>query len=152
MIKRLDEDGVGKKTRDSITGGRGRVTWKSLLEHLLREAATSGLSGTVEKEVHSILAIIKHKERLTVLITYSVAQLGTLSKREKQIVKLALEEKTKKEIAKELHITPNTVAAHFQRIYKKLGIARRVGFAMYAPAFWDPDAFGCGVGTGAGNS
>lgn len=49
-----------------------------------------------------------------------------LSKREKEVVQLVKEGKTNPSIAKELHISINTVKKHLQNIYQKYSVQNRV--------------------------
>lgn len=49
-----------------------------------------------------------------------------LSKREKEVVKLVKEGKTNAAIAKELHVSINTVKKHLQNIYQKYNVQNRI--------------------------
>ena len=51
--------------------------------------------------------------------------LQELTEREKEVAQLALEQKRNKQIAKELHISVNTVQNHLSSIYRKLHLESR---------------------------
>lgn len=55
-----------------------------------------------------------------------------LSRREKDVLKLILEEYTTKEIAEELHISQNTVESHRKNIFSKLNVKNIAGVVKYA--------------------
>lgn len=55
-----------------------------------------------------------------------------LKERERQILSLLAREKTSKEIAMALDLSPRTVDAHRSRLMKKLGVQSTVGLAAYA--------------------
>ena len=55
-----------------------------------------------------------------------------LSKREKDVLKLIIEGKKNSEIGKNLKISENTVKAHTEKIYEKLGVKDRVQAAVKA--------------------
>ena len=58
----------------------------------------------------------------------------TLSQRERELVSLAVEGLTTGEMARSLQVSPATVKAHLLKIYRKLGIKRRVQLAKFAKA------------------
>ena len=53
-----------------------------------------------------------------------------LSKREQEVLRLVAEDKTDREIARDLDIRERTVRAHVSRIILKLDVASRVGAAV----------------------
>jgi two-component system NarL family response regulator len=57
-------------------------------------------------------------------------QLGLLTEREREIVRLIGSGESNKEIARELCITERTVKAHLTGIFRKLGVADRVRLAL----------------------
>ncbi|WP_162829858.1 helix-turn-helix domain-containing protein [Amycolatopsis palatopharyngis] len=57
---------------------------------------------------------------------------SALSDREREVLLLIAEDKTDREIARELGISERTVRAHVSRIILKLGVASRVGAAVIA--------------------
>ena len=60
----------------------------------------------------------------------SMDLLANLSPREKEVTQLLNEAFTYKDIAKNLDITPRTVKAHAQNIYKKLDTKNRLELAL----------------------
>jgi DNA-binding CsgD family transcriptional regulator len=54
-----------------------------------------------------------------------------LTLRESQIVALVAEGKTNSQIALQLDISPNTVRAHLETVFLKLGISNRVELAVW---------------------
>jgi DNA-binding CsgD family transcriptional regulator len=58
------------------------------------------------------------------------AEIATLSRREQEVLLLVAEDRTDREIARELGIAERTVRAHVSRIILKLGVASRVGAAV----------------------
>jgi len=57
---------------------------------------------------------------------------ATLTKREKEILKLIAEEYTGPEIAAHLHISLNTVETHRKNLVTKLGVKSSIGLVKYA--------------------
>lgn len=57
---------------------------------------------------------------------------GGLSGREIEVLKLITAERTNKEMADELFISPKTVGRHVENIYAKIGVSTRAGAALYA--------------------
>lgn len=55
-----------------------------------------------------------------------------LTARETEFLKLACTQKTYKEIAKEMFLSPKTVDGYRENLFKKLGIKNRIGLAIYA--------------------
>ncbi len=62
----------------------------------------------------------------------SVPPIQTLSLREREILRLVAEGLSNKEIAKQLHISVQTVKVYLTRIFHKLGVRNRVEAAQYA--------------------
>jgi non-specific serine/threonine protein kinase len=58
-----------------------------------------------------------------------------LSKREKQMVELLIEDLTDKAIADRLKLTPGTARAYMKTIRRKLGVHSRVGVALAAVGY-----------------
>jgi DNA-binding NarL/FixJ family response regulator len=56
--------------------------------------------------------------------------IAALSPREREVLLLVAEDKTDREIARDLGICERTVRAHVSRIISKLGVASRVGAAV----------------------
>ncbi len=57
-----------------------------------------------------------------------------LSQREREVVLLAVEGLTTEEMAQSLRVSPATIKTHLQKIYRKLGIKKRVQLAKFAKA------------------
>ena len=55
-----------------------------------------------------------------------------LTKRENEVVKLAVEGLSNREVAEQLRLTEHTVSNYLFRIYEKLGISSRVELVLYA--------------------
>jgi len=55
-----------------------------------------------------------------------------LTNREQEVIKLIVQEKTNKEIAKTLFVSQKTVNKHVQNILTKLQVRSRVGITKYA--------------------
>jgi DNA-binding CsgD family transcriptional regulator len=58
----------------------------------------------------------------------------TLSQREREVVLLAVEGLTTGEMARSLQVSPSTIKAHLLKIYRKLGIKRRIQLVKFAKA------------------
>jgi DNA-binding CsgD family transcriptional regulator len=58
----------------------------------------------------------------------------TLSQREREVVLLAVEGLTTGEMARSLQVSPATIKAHLLKIYRKLGIRRRIQLVKFVKA------------------
>ncbi len=110
-------------------GAKGYVLKNSPKEEILTAIKAIRNGETYySKEVYDIimgqLTGRKPKQRLTVEIP--------LSRREKEIVKLVMEELTNQEIAEKLFISVRTVEAHKRNILEKTGCKTVAGLAIYA--------------------
>lgn len=110
-------------------GAKGYVLKNSPKEEILKAIKTIRSGETYySKEVYDIimgqLTGRKPKQRLTVEVP--------LSRREKEIVKLVMEELTNQEIAEKLFISVRTVEAHKRNILEKTGCKTVAGLAIYA--------------------
>lgn len=132
MVSRPDANEWERKSRAHLLEPGGIAAWNLLLEKLATDAATRGLPFPQAIDGLSILASTEHGDRLLVLSACPLAQMRQLTAREKEIVRLALEEKSNKQIGRDLQLKTPTVSAHFQRIYRKLGVHTRLGLARVA--------------------
>ena len=57
---------------------------------------------------------------------------GGLTDREAEVLRLLTQERTNREIAEELYISPKTVGRHVENIYTKIGVSTRAGAAVFA--------------------
>ncbi len=62
----------------------------------------------------------------------SRTQVGGLTEREVEVLRLVARSLSIKEIAKDLTVSPKTVDAHIQHIYTKLGVSTRAGATLFA--------------------
>ena len=110
-------------------GAKGYVLKNSPKEEIMTAIKTIRNGETYySKDVYEIimgqLTGRKPKQRLTVEIP--------LSRREKEIVQLVMEELTNQEIAEKLFISVRTVEAHKRNILEKTGCKTVAGLAIYA--------------------
>lgn len=63
---------------------------------------------------------------------WSRAARPTLTARERQVLQLAADGRSLREIAEALHLSPGTVRSHLQRIHKKLGVRDRASAVAVA--------------------
>ena len=57
---------------------------------------------------------------------------GGLTDREVEVLRLIARERTNRQMADELYISPKTVGRHVENIYTKIGVSTRAGAAIYA--------------------
>jgi DNA-binding CsgD family transcriptional regulator len=57
-----------------------------------------------------------------------------LSQREREVIALAVEGLTTAEIAHTLKVSPSTIKVHLLKIYRKLGVKRRIQLVKFAEA------------------
>ncbi len=110
-------------------GAKGYVLKNSPKEDIVTAIkAISNGETFYTKEVFDIImgqfAGVKPKQRLTLEIP--------LTRREKEIVKLVMEELTNQEIAEKLFISVRTVEAHKRNVLEKTGCKTVAGLAIYA--------------------
>jgi DNA-binding NarL/FixJ family response regulator len=70
------------------------------------------------------------QERVSRLLHQGLERFG-LTRREVEILHLATQGKTNKEIAADLYISPLTVRTHLEHIYQKLGVGSRTEAAAF---------------------
>ncbi len=56
---------------------------------------------------------------------------STLSQREREVILLAVDGLTTEEMARSLQVSPSTIKAHLLKIYRKLGIRKRVQLVRF---------------------
>ena len=109
-------------------GGYKALFSPALREYTARIITLTGKQGyeqkptfllTITPETETSLDMTEHKNN---------AEYG-LTKRELEIVPLVLRGMTNQEIGEELYITPVTVKAHLQRIFKKMGVSNRTSLS-----------------------
>lgn len=115
-------------------GVKSFIPKKSAGEHIVK-AIHSVISGNQyftddvkEKMMNSIMSkpiIDDEKNREGVFLT-------SLTKREREILKLIAQEYTTKKIAEALFISPSTVETHRKNLIQKLKVKNNVGLALYA--------------------
>lgn len=114
---------------------------------LIVEAFQAGISGYVMKKagrqemekaiktVHSGDLYYSQEVMKVILrgkgVDLETEQIKLLTKREIQIIRLMLQEKSSAEIAAELFISPGTVETHRHNIYKKLQVKSVVGLVKF---------------------
>ena len=87
-----------------------------------------GFSVAEAKNPKEIFKMVKSEPDVIVVKKPSI----NFSNREEKIIKLVLEEKTNKEIAGAIFISPETAKKHVRNILDKLQVRSRVGIAKYA--------------------
>ena len=118
-------------------------------EQMVREVLAAGARGYVIKSsasdelVAAVTALAEHRPFFTSRIAETVLRgylegepasgaAGELSPREREVVQLAAEGKSNKEIAAALHITVKTVETHRAHIMRKLGLHSVADLVRYA--------------------
>lgn len=74
-------------------------------------------------------------EATSILSRDGIKKLGSLTGRERTVLRLLAEGLTQLEIADRLSIRPNTVRTHMQNIYAKLGLHNRVEIVHFALSY-----------------
>lgn len=80
-----------------------------------------------ELVTHKMLNYVKGEEQNT-----DAAIIARLSEKELTFLKLACTEKTYKEIASEMNLSPRTVEGYRDDLFAKLGVMSRVGLVLFA--------------------
>jgi LuxR family maltose regulon positive regulatory protein len=93
------------------------------MAHLLRVAISRG---TTTRYAHSLLAALEDETRDGgPILSPSAELIEPLSEREMEVLRLLITHLTRKEIADQLCVSPNTVRFHVKNIYSKLGVHSR---------------------------
>jgi DNA-binding NarL/FixJ family response regulator len=95
---------------------------------------STGDDAVVEKTVNSVHARVCRYTRGGALQDPAAVRVppSRLKEQDLQILRLLAQEKTSKEIAAALEMSPRTVDAHRSKLMKKLGVQSTVGLAAYA--------------------
>jgi two-component system, NarL family, nitrate/nitrite response regulator NarL len=112
-----------------LDAGASGYLLKNTGKEELMEAIRQVLAGTryLGKEVQEVMAEgYKNKDR------NGTDRFETLTKREKEIIRLITRERTTQEIAEELHISTATVETHRKNILHKLDVRNIAGLVKYA--------------------
>ncbi len=56
---------------------------------------------------------------------------SVLSQREREVILLAVDGLTTEEMARNLQVSPSTIKAHLLKIYRKLGVKKRVQLVRF---------------------
>lgn len=111
-------------------GVRGYILKENAEDELL-EALKTVLTGRhYISPMLSEFLIIKNKKRKSIIEKYPTIK--NLTPTERKVLKLLAENKTSKEIAKELFISPKTVENHRSNIITKLGLKGRNQLFLFA--------------------
>lgn len=122
-----DEDSIIRMLRN---GAKGYILKESNPHHLqqaIESVFTKGYHYSemiTGKLIHSIKAIDWAES--------STKNTLHLSERETEFLKLASTEKTYKEIAREMHISPRTVDGYREGLFEKLQVKSRIGLVLFA--------------------
>lgn len=113
-------------------------------EDLVRKAIDAGVSGYIMKDAdteslfqsiisaHKGNVLLGSSARRSLIEGYRKSQDEGLTKREKEVLGLLINGKSKKEIAASLYISLRTVETHRFNIFKKLRIKNTLDLAKYA--------------------
>ena len=134
-------DGLGIVTRLRAAGSPARVLLISggNDSEVAHEAIAQGAAGFLSKDAEeteisdAIIAVAAGRSVLSEALQSGVLDLirsraagaVQLSGRERELLELAAAGLTTGEIARELHLSPNTVKTYWQRLYEKLGASDR---------------------------
>lgn len=121
----LSKDKRKKKVLSALSSGiRGYIPKdieKNMLERVLREVIHTGFFYT--PEVSNLLVEALHPQR---------NKENQLKEREIEFLKQACTEKTYKEIAKEMCLSPKTIEGYRDAVFEKLNLKNRTGMVLYA--------------------
>jgi DNA-binding CsgD family transcriptional regulator len=116
-------------------------------DHALRRIgfSTRRVGGLSDRDVRVLELLIPHLTRLYARAAArrrALPVLGELTPREHEVIELVACGKTNREIAQLLWISPNTVRAHLEHIFEKLGVTNRTAAAAQALATSSPTEVG----------
>jgi len=115
-------------------------------EMLIIKMIKKGAKGYLLKDIHpnELLTALKevmedgfyHTKKVSKTLQKSFAsetkEASEISANEMTVLKLACSEKTYKEIAEEMHLSPKTIDGYRDSLFKKIGAKSRVGLVIYA--------------------
>jgi two-component system, NarL family, nitrate/nitrite response regulator NarL len=148
-VRMRDLDGIAVLAEIARAGSPTRVVFLSGFEHgaFVHAAMTGGAVGYVSKEVDrteicdAITAAANDERviRLSSVITARHRRAGrrrcpplSFSRREEQVIRLAVDGLAVPQIAETLGVSINTVKTHMERVYRKLGVTDRAALAATA--------------------
>lgn len=117
-----DEDTILKMLRAGAKGYLLKDIHPSVLQHALKEVDASGFYYT-ENVTNTLLNSINNKEKSIAI---------QLKDRELEFLKLACTERTYREIAEVMFLSPKTVDNYREALFEKLGAKTRIGLVLYA--------------------
>ncbi len=117
-----DEDTILKMLRAGAKGYLLKDIHPSVLQHALKEVDASGFYYT-ENVTNTLLNSINNKEKSIAI---------QLKDRELEFLKLACTERTYREIAEIMFLSPKTVDNYREALFEKLGAKTRIGLVLYA--------------------
>ena len=115
-------------------------------EMLIIKMIKKGAKGYLLKDIHpnelhtALNDVIEdgfyHTKRVSKTLQKSFASeikdASEISENEMKVLKYACSEKTYKEIAQEMHLSPKTIDGYRDSLFKKTGVKSRVGLVIYA--------------------
>lgn len=140
----------GKATMDWLSANRSDLNIlvlsmddeESTIIHMLRKGAKGYILKDIDpKEFREALDNVLHKgfyhsERVSAVLLGEIYKPSSpeiqLNDRELLFLDLACSDKTYKEIASEMFLSPKTIDGYRATLFKKLNVRSRVGLAMYA--------------------
>ena len=144
-MPKLDGFDVLRQIKGTKTKSKILVLTMHNSPEFIRNIFRSGASGYIQKDagsealINAIFKIAKEGTYITPEISkILIKNLGRttrsseVSKREKEIIKLVVNQHTTTEISDILHISPHTVESHRQNILLKLGLKNTAGLVKYA--------------------
>lgn len=106
--------------------------------YLLKDMEPDDLIKKIRLAANGQMVLSEHLTELLAIAIQSKARkeqkvdISSMTKREKQILKLVSSGLTNKHIARKLDITEGTVKVHIKHLFKKLGLKSRVEAAIWA--------------------
>jgi len=117
-----DEDTILKMLRAGAKGYLLKDIHPSVLQHALNEVYSSGFYYT-ENVTSTLLNTIHNNDKQIAI---------KLKERELEFLKLACTERTYREIAEVMFLSPKTIDNYREALFEKLGAKTRIGLVLYA--------------------